>query len=70
MTVIRQVSLFGIQELYEMEPTHRYDAIISAINLNKTKKSHLGAPEELNYAAMIIQFSSVMLNESQPLRIL
>ena len=58
MTIIRQMSLFGIQQLYEMEPTHRYDAIISAINLDKicysvTKKSHLG-PEELNYAAMVI----------------
>ncbi|WP_268810672.1 IS1182 family transposase [Heyndrickxia coagulans] len=45
--------------LYEMEPTHRYDAIISAINLDKichaiSKKSNLGAPEALNYAAMVI----------------
>jgi len=59
MTIIRQPSLFGIQELYEMEPTQKYDAIISAIDLDKiyhavTKKSRLGAPEELNYAAMII----------------
>jgi len=42
-----------------MEPTQKYDATISAINLDKiyhavTKKSRLGAPEELNYAAMII----------------
>jgi transposase len=53
------MSFFGIQELYEMEPTHRYDAIISALNLDKichavSKKSHLGAPEKLNYAAMVI----------------
>lgn len=59
MTIIRQTSLFGIQELYEMEPTHRYDAIISAINLDKIyhavkKQSRFGAPEELNHAAMII----------------
>lgn len=59
MTIIRQPSLFGIQELYDMEPTQKYDAIISAINLHKiyhevAKKSRLGAPEELNYAAMII----------------
>lgn len=59
MTIIRQPSLFGIQELYEMEPTQKYDAIISAIDLDKiyhavTKKSRLGAPEALNYAAMII----------------
>lgn len=42
-----------------MEPTQKYDAIISAINIRKvycevTKKSLLGAPKELNYAAMII----------------
>ena len=59
MTIIRQPSLFGIQELYDMEPTQKYDAIISAINLGKiyrkvAKKSRFGAPEELNYAAMII----------------
>ena len=59
MTIIRQPSLFGIQELYDMEPTEKYDAIISAIDLDAiyyavTKKSRLGAPEELNYAAMII----------------
>src|SRR5690625_1845911 len=59
MTIIRQETLLGIQELYEMEPTHRYEAIISAIDLDKiyyevNKKSRLGAPVELNYAAMII----------------
>src|SRR5699024_12087313 len=59
MTIIRQISLFGIQELYDMEPTQKYEAIISAIDLDKiyhavTKKSRLGDPEELNYAAMII----------------
>ena len=59
MTIIRQQSLFGIQELYEMEPTQRYESIISAIDLGAihdetNKKSRLGAPVELNYAAMII----------------
>ena len=59
MTIIRQMSLFGIQELYDMEPTQKYEAIISAIDLDAiyhavTKKSRLGAPEELNYPAMII----------------
>jgi transposase len=59
MTIIRQQSLFGIQELFEMEPTHRYEAIISAIDLDSiyheiNKKSRLGAPVDLNYAAMII----------------
>src|SRR5690625_6721192 len=59
MTIIRQQSLFGIQELYEMEPTQRYESIISAIDLDTiyyevNKKSWLGAPTELNYPAMII----------------
>lgn len=55
------MSLFGIQELYDMEPTQKYDEIISAIDLDflyykVTKKSRLGAPQELNIAAMIISF--------------
>src|SRR5699024_7587888 len=59
MTIIRQPSLFSIQELYDMEPTQKYDAIISAIDMDAiyyevSKKSRLGAPTELNYAAMII----------------
>ena len=42
-----------------MEPTKKYDAIISAINMDAiyyeiSKKTSLGAPTELNYAAMII----------------
>lgn len=31
--IIRQQSLFGIQELYEMEPPQRYESITSAIEL-------------------------------------
>src|SRR5699024_4868951 len=59
ITIIRQPSLFSIQELYDMQPTEKYDAIVSAINLDRIyhevmKKSHLGAPEELNYPAMIL----------------
>src|SRR5690625_1435319 len=59
MTIIRQTSLFGIQELYDMKPTQKYESIISAIDLHAiycqvAKKSRLGAPEDLNYAAMII----------------
>jgi transposase len=42
-----------------MEPTQKYEAIISAIDLDSiyqdiTKKSRRGAPEELNYAGMVI----------------
>ena len=59
MTIIRQSSLFSIQELYDMEPTQKYNAIISAINMDAiyyeiSKKSRFGAPTELNYPAMII----------------
>lgn len=59
MTIIRQPSLFSIQELYEMEPTQKYDAIISSINMDiiyheVAKKSRIGAPAALNYPAMII----------------
>lgn len=35
MTIIRQMSLFGIKELYDMEPTKKYEAIITAIDLDK-----------------------------------
>ena len=59
MTIIRQPSLFSIQELYDMEPTQKYDAIISAIDMDAiyfeiSKRSRFGAPTKLNYAAMII----------------
>ena len=58
MTIIRQGSLFGLQELYDLEPTHRFEAIFSAIDIEPifavvTKKSRFGRPVELNYAAMI-----------------
>ncbi|WP_041122829.1 transposase [Jeotgalibacillus alimentarius] len=58
MPIIRQVSLFGIQELYDLEPTQRYEAIFSALDLEKivavvSKKSWRGAPVELNYPAMV-----------------
>ncbi|MBB4823673.1 transposase, partial [Sporosarcina luteola] len=59
MTIIRQQSLFSIEELYEMEPTQKYEEIMDAIDLDIlfyeiNKKSHLGAPIELNYGAMIV----------------
>lgn len=59
MTIIRQPCLFSIQELYDMGPTQKYDAIISSIDMDPIyheirKKTHRGAPTELNYAAMII----------------
>jgi transposase len=58
MTIIRQGSLFDLQELYDLEPTQRFEAVFSTIDIDQifalvTKKSNLGRPVELNYAAMI-----------------
>src|SRR5690606_24551767 len=58
MTIIRQGSLFGLQELYDLEPTQRFDAIFSAIDIEPIlalleKKSRFGRPVNLNYRAMI-----------------
>src|SRR5690625_4778772 len=52
---------FSIQELYDMQPTQKYNEIISAINIDLTyaevsKETKVGAPTELNYPAMIISF--------------
>lgn len=58
MPIIRQESLFSIQDLYDLEPTQRFEAIFSTLDMDSaiyavSKKSWLGAPTELNYAAMI-----------------
>ncbi|MEK3989673.1 transposase [Robertmurraya sp. FSL R5-0851] len=58
MPIIRQGSLFSIQDLFDLEPTQRYNAIFSTIDMDTavfavSKKSWLGAPTELNYSAMI-----------------
>ncbi|PLR88958.1 transposase [Bacillus sp. T33-2] len=58
MPIIRQGSLFGIQDLYDLEPTQRFEAVFSTIDLDSavlavSKKSWLGAPTELNYPAMV-----------------
>ncbi|GBF11204.1 IS5/IS1182 family transposase [Tepidibacillus sp. HK-1] len=58
MTIIRQGSLFDLQELYDLEPTQRFESIFSTIDIDPifavvTKKSRFGRPVELNYAAMI-----------------
>ncbi|GBF12650.1 IS1182 family transposase [Tepidibacillus sp. HK-1] len=58
MPIIRQESLFNIQELYDLEPTQRFEAIFSTIDIDPilavvAKKSRFGRPVELNYAAMI-----------------
>ncbi|GED18217.1 IS1182 family transposase [Aneurinibacillus migulanus] len=58
MSIIRQGSLFSIQDLYDLEPTQRFEAIFSTIDIEPllfslSKKTNHGAPTELNYAAMI-----------------
>lgn len=58
MPIIRQESLFSIQDLYDLEPTQRFEAIFSTLDMDSaiyavSKKAWLGAPTELNYAAMI-----------------
>lgn len=58
MPIIRQESLFGIQDLYDLEPTRRFEAIFSTLTIEPilaavSKRSIYGAPTELNYAAMI-----------------
>lgn len=58
MTIIKQISLFDIQELFDMESSHRFDAIFSPFDVQPifhlfSKKTLRGAPRECNYGAMI-----------------
>jgi len=58
MTIVKQISLFDIHQLLEMESSHRFDAIFNAINIQPifqlfSKRTMRGAPRELNYGAMI-----------------
>ncbi|MBM7647012.1 transposase [Scopulibacillus daqui] len=70
MTIIRQGSLFDLQELYDLEPTQRFEAIFSAIDIDPIltvvkKKSRLDRPVELNDAAMIYSLVA-MITERIP----
>jgi len=42
MTIIRQTSLFSIRELYDIEPTTKYEVAISAIDLHKICREVMG----------------------------
>jgi transposase len=58
MPIIRQGSLFSMQDLYELEPSKRFQAVFSTLHIEPllfsvNKKSVYGAPTELNYPAMI-----------------
>ncbi|WP_066148204.1 transposase [Neobacillus novalis] len=75
MPIIRQGSLFGIQELYDLEPTQRFDAIFSTIDMDSailavSKKSWLGAPAELNYAAMIYSMAARIVERIPTIKVL
>ena len=53
MAIIRQECFFSIQELYDLQPTQKYNEIISARNMDLiyaevSKKTKVGAPTELN----------------------
>ncbi len=58
MTIIKQISLFDIHELFDMESSRRFDAILSTFEVQPTfhlfsKKTLRGAPREYKYGAMI-----------------
>ncbi|RKJ45741.1 transposase, partial [Butyricicoccus sp. 1XD8-22] len=58
MTIVKQISLFDIQDLFEMQNSHRFDAIFSTFDVQPifnlfSKKTMRGAPRELNYGAMV-----------------
>ncbi|MCK0473033.1 IS1182 family transposase [Halalkalibacter sp. APA_J-10(15)] len=66
MTIIRQGSLFDLQDLYDLEPTHRFEAVFSMIDIYPvlavvSKKALYGAPVQLNYAAMIYSLAARIL---------
>src|SRR5690606_4111690 len=58
MTIVKQISLFDIQELLDLESSRRFDAIFSTFDVQPifqlfSKKTLRGAPRECNYGAMI-----------------
>ena len=58
MPIIRQESLFDMQVLFDLEPTQRFNSILSGIDIHPIldvvmKKSRFGPKQSLNYSAMI-----------------
>jgi transposase len=77
MTIIRQGSLFDLQELYDLEPTQRFEAIFSAIDIWGVKKNsedknafwygykaHLAVGTTIQYILQSL-FSSGNLNDGK-----
>lgn len=63
MPIIRQGGLFGVQDLFDMEPPQRFKAIFSTLDLAPilhmiSKKSLYGAPTELHYEAMLYSLAA------------
>ena len=57
-SIIRQQSLFDMQFLFDLEPTHRYNSILFGIDIHPIldivmKKSRSVPKQSLNYFAMI-----------------
>jgi transposase len=53
MSMFRQGSLFDLQELYDLEPTQRFEAVFSTIDIHPlfhkiSKISCYGAPVQLD----------------------
>lgn len=63
MTIVKQMSLFDIQQLLDMQSSRRFDTIFATIDVQPifqlfSKKTMRGAPRELNYGAM---FQSLLI---------
>lgn len=58
MSIIRQESLFDMQVLFDLEPTQRFNSVLSGIDIHPIldvvmKRSRFGPKQSLNYPAMI-----------------
>ena len=71
MPIIRQESLFDMQILFDLEPTQRFNSILSGIDIHPIldlvmKKSRFGPKQSLNYSAMIYSLI-IRISERIPL---
>lgn len=70
MPIIRQGSLFDLQDLFDLEPTQRYEAVISAIDLDlifqEVNKKSDKTPSESAYSRLLTKLSeSDVLEKAQ-----
>ncbi|MGA4516275.1 hypothetical protein ACPA0F_03250 [Solibacillus silvestris] len=57
MTIVKQISLFDIEELFEMESSHRFDGIFATFDVQPifqlfSKKTLHSTPRASNYGAI------------------